>query len=111
MLRVLAPNTQSEATDSYVPSKASPTSSPLAFKVADPELPLVMCTSLKKSTGTSPIEASAKGEPGPCLAASSKLCGALKGGLPVFLATIEAKLVNAPMLAPGSPAGALFTCP
>ena len=37
MLRVCGRNTQSDATDSYVPSNTRPTSSPLPFSVAEPE--------------------------------------------------------------------------
>src|ERR1043166_4426503 len=40
--------------DSYVPSNSSPHSSPLALSVGEPELPPVVSTSDKKSTGTAP---------------------------------------------------------
>ncbi len=45
---------QSEIMLSQLPSKSSPTSRPLASRVADPELPPVVSTSDRKSTGSEP---------------------------------------------------------
>jgi hypothetical protein len=45
---------QSETTPSSVPSNASPTNSPRALSVEEPELPLVMSTVDRKSTGSVP---------------------------------------------------------
>src|SRR4051812_23920796 len=111
MLRVLGAKTQSDATDSYVPSNARPTSSPFAFNVAEPELPFVMCRSLKKSTGTSPSDGTANGDLWLLFATSSTVAGGSNGGFPVDFATICCTVVKAPRLAPGSPAGARLTVP
>lgn len=55
MVRLIASsNHQSEITPSIVPSKARPTSSPFAFRVAEPELPPVMSTFDRKSMGSVP---------------------------------------------------------
>src|SRR5690349_21232711 len=82
-------NTTSEPTDSYVPSNNKPTSSPFEFIVGDPELPPVVSTSLKKSTGTSPSAALTYLPNFFAFAASTNLAGALNGSLVVTLATIS----------------------